>query len=408
MFADGLPGHEPSDVRSLALSTTQIRSKILENTRLFSKRKEKHLIELLELGVDSSRDPDTFTFTDEAQLSSHLRSARRETLGNGIDIYLLHQQHTWASLNASRDMVSTLMDHCKVGCGFSKILRCFHARHLPTEEAYSGTSHTVFTTDRSEFGWVYKYPEKKDVKSGNPWVIRHTGIYQIHNKKGSRSTLLIVNPSPNALFDDYLRKRLQQVSGRSTIISTPTIIHTMLISNHLQSWRDYLEDHETLLLKLDLKPACTALEEPLVTFDTLKEVRAIEKRILPAEPLLTALDELIRDLEQAGDHLLEANDGNKDARVAVHQSLEELRKEALSYINQGAYLQKRVQLTAQSVLDSLNLGFQQLAKGQSQNTFQMARSAREDSVAIRAITLVTSFYLPFSFVATLTPSLATS
>jgi hypothetical protein len=148
-----------------------------------------------------------------------------------------------------------------------------------------------------------------------------------------------------------------------------------------------------------LKPACTALEEPLVTFDTLKEVRAIEKRILPAEPLLTALDELIRDLEQAGDHLLEANDGNKDARVAVHQSLEELRKEALSYRTRGAYLQKRVQLTAQSVLDSLNLGFQQLAKGQSQNTFQMARSAREDSVAIRAITLVTSFYLPFSFVA---------
>lgn len=29
----------------------------------------------------------------------------------------------------------------------------------------------------------------------------------------------------------------------------------------------------------------------------------------------------------------------------------------------------------------------------------MARSAREDSVAIRAITLVTSLYLPFSFVA---------
>jgi hypothetical protein len=102
----------------------------------------------------------------------------------------------------------------------------------------------------TEFGWVYKYPEKKAVKSGNPWVIRHTGIYQIHNKKGSRSTLLIVNPSPNALFDDYLRKRLQQVSGRSTIVSTPTIVHMMLISSHLQSWRDYLEDHETLLLKL--------------------------------------------------------------------------------------------------------------------------------------------------------------
>ena len=148
-----------------------------------------------------------------------------------------------------------------------------------------------------------------------------------------------------------------------------------------------------------MKPSCTVLEEPLVTFDTLKEVRAIERRILTVEPLLTSFDELIHDLQQAGDHLLEAVDSNKDARLAIRQSLEELRKEALSYRTQSVYLQKRAQLTAQSVLDSLNLGFQQLAKGQSQNTFQMARSAREDSVAIRAITLVTSFYLPFSFVA---------
>jgi restriction endonuclease S subunit len=148
-----------------------------------------------------------------------------------------------------------------------------------------------------------------------------------------------------------------------------------------------------------MKPDCTILEEPLVTFETLQEVRAIEKKILPVEPLLTSFDELIQDLHQAGDHLLEANDSNKDIRLAIKQSLEELRKEAHSYRNRSVYLQKRAQLTAQSVLDSLNLGFQQLAKGQSQNTFQMARSAREDSVAIRAITLVTSFYLPFSFVA---------
>ncbi|KAF2621211.1 hypothetical protein BU25DRAFT_483274 [Macroventuria anomochaeta] len=211
----------------------------------------------------------------------------------------------------------------------------------------------------TELGWVYKYPEKKEVKSGNPWVIRHTGVYHVYNIKDFRSTLVIVNPSPIARFSQYLRKMLQQSSVRSTILSTPTIIHTMLISSHLESWRDYLEDHEALLLKLDMKPACTVLEEPLVTFDTLKEVRAIEKRILPVEPLLTSFDELVHDLQRAGDHL------------------------------------------SKKVLDSLNLGFQQLAKGQSQNTFQMARSAREDSVAIRAITLVTSFYLPFSFVATM-------
>jgi hypothetical protein len=148
-----------------------------------------------------------------------------------------------------------------------------------------------------------------------------------------------------------------------------------------------------------MKPACTALEDSLVTFDTLKKVRAIERRILPVVPLLTSFDELVHDLQQAGDQLSRTEDNNKDARLVIHHSFGELRKEAMSYRNRGEYLQKRAQLTAQSVLDSLNLGFQQLAKGQSQHTFQMAMSAREDSVAIRAITLVTSFYLPFSFVA---------
>jgi hypothetical protein len=71
----------------------------------------------------------------------------------------------------------------------------------------------------------------------------------------------------------------------------------------------------------------------------------------------------------------------------------------MSYRNQALYIDKRTQSTSQSVIDSLNLGFQQLAQSQNMNTLSMARSAKEDSVAIRAITFVTSFYLPFSFVA---------
>ncbi|KAJ8117088.1 hypothetical protein OPT61_g1628 [Boeremia exigua] len=393
--------HDQDRVRSLALSTTHLQSHVLDNNRLFSKRKEKHLVELMELSSDVLHEPKTFSFTDALQLSKHLRNPRRNNLSGGIDIYYLHQSHTWAPLNASQDMIATLINHHNIGCGFLKTLGCFHARYLPTEETYAGPPRAVFTTNQSEFGWVYKYPEKKEVSSGDPWVIRHTGIYHVYNTKDLRSIFVILNPSPVAHFSQYLRQVLQQPSSRSAILSTPTIIHTMLLSTHLGSWRDYMEDHEALLLKLDMKPACTVLEEPLVTFDTLKEVRAIEKRILPVEPLMAALNELIHSLQQAGDRLSRARDDNRDSRVEIHNSLEELRKEAMSYRNRGVYLQKRAQLTAQSVLDSLNLGFQQLAKGQSQNTFQMARSAREDSVAIRAITLVTSFYLPFSFVATM-------
>ena len=124
----------------------------------------------------------------------------------------------------------------------------------------------------------------------------------------------------------------------------------------------------------------------------------MEKKILPLDPLLTALDGLIDDLQEANRILTDANDLDDRKFTTIQTALNDLRKEAASYRIQASYMHRRAQSTAQSVLDSLNLGFQQLAQNQSKNTFVMARSAREDSVAIRAITLVTSFYLPFSFV----------
>ncbi|KAI4611678.1 hypothetical protein J4E83_007928 [Alternaria metachromatica] len=191
------------------------------------------------------------------------------------------------------------------------------------------------------------------------------------------------------------------------------VIHSMLISTHLSSWRDYLEYHEAKLLHLvsppvdnenilkylltdakDMKPACTSLTQSLVTFETLKEVRAIEKNILPLEPILASFERLTRDLEEANNVFSGASKGRDDTAVVIRAALTQFRKDATSYRGQVLYMNKRAQSTTQSMLDTLNLS-------QSKNTFDMGRSAREDSVAIRAITLVTSFYLPFSFVATM-------
>jgi hypothetical protein len=148
-----------------------------------------------------------------------------------------------------------------------------------------------------------------------------------------------------------------------------------------------------------MKPACYSLDRSVVTYDTLKEVREVEKKILPVDPLLIALESLIEDIQEANRMFADANDLNDSLYMGISTVLTDSRKEVASYRTQASYLQRRSQSTAQSVLDSLNLGFQKLAQDQNKNTFVMAASAREDSIAIRAITLVTSFYLPFSFVA---------
>jgi hypothetical protein len=155
-----------------------------------------------------------------------------------------------------------------------------------------------------------------------------------------------------------------------------------------------------------MKLACSSFEQPLVTYDTLREAREVEKNILPLEPLLTALDGHISDLQNANREFADAH-GLKDSLfTTIEAAMSDLQKEASSYRIQAIYMHRRAQSTAQSILDSLNLEFQRLAQNQGKNTFIMARSAQEDSVAIRAITLITSFYLPFSFFAVSGSSLA--
>jgi hypothetical protein len=102
----------------------------------------------------------------------------------------------------------------------------------------------------SEFGWVYKYSEKKADSAGDPWRIRHTAIYHIVDRKRARSVLFVIHPSPSAHFKVHLQQVLQQPKARLAVSSNPMLIHSMLISSHLSSWRDFLEHQETHLWQL--------------------------------------------------------------------------------------------------------------------------------------------------------------
>jgi len=185
----------------------------------------------------------------------------------------------------------------------------------------------------------------------------------------------------------------------------------MLISTHLGSWRDYLEYHVAKLLQLvsalidddslmkslltyakDIKSACTSIEQPLVTFETLKDTRAIEKNILPLEPILASFEILLDDLQEANRIFSGAGGAIEGTSEVIKAAFAQFRKDAASYRGYALYMSGRAQSTAQSMLDTINLG-------QNNYTMGMAKSAREDSIAIRAVTLVTSLYLPFSFVA---------
>lgn len=197
---------------------------------------------------------------------------------------------------------------------------------------------------------------------------------------------------------------------RSHLIANPTVCHMILISSYLSSWRDYLLYYETILSSAVSKAVdtthiakthtkqhqasyCAALDQPLVNFETLKDVRGIEHHLLLVRPLMQSFSGLLSALKELDARTRVASkDLASDDFVVIDAALDDFRHEARSYIEAADHLCKRTQSIAQSVSDILNLT-------QSNSTLVLTSLARQDSIAIKALTLVTAFYLPFSFVA---------
>ncbi|KAH6629840.1 hypothetical protein C7974DRAFT_194269 [Boeremia exigua] len=396
------PNQASSSLQRLVSSESRIRESVMRNDLLFARSLDAHSIELTSVNSNPSYSPDEITFRDHIHLSTYLvqDASRTSNQNTSIQLYSIHQKNTWAPLSASRKMIALLSDHYQLTTGFFQILAHFQDRHVATEESFAGASRSTYSSNRLEFGWIYKYSEKKQVGAGNPWRIRHTGIYHVFDRAHGRTTLFVISPRPNAYFATHVKTIMQQAKHRALLLANPMLIHPMLVTSHLSLWQSYLEYHEALLLKLDMKPACSSLGQSSVTFETLKQVREVEKKIIPLDSLLTVLEGLIDDVREASRVFESPRDSDDSVLESIQATLKDSRREVTSYKLQACYLQRRAQSSAQSVLDALNLGFQKLAQEQSRKTSVMAKSAREDSVAIRAITLVTSFYLPFSFVAT--------
>ena len=110
-------------------------------------------------------------------------------------------------------------------------------------------------------------------------------------------------------------------------------------------------------------------------------------------PLMQYLGSLLLALERFDANTRAVSkDVSADDAAMIHAALNDVKQEAHSYTAAADHLCRRTQSIAQLVSDILNLT-------QSNSTLDLASQARQDSLAIKALTLVTAFYLPFSFVA---------
>jgi hypothetical protein len=90
----------------------------------------------------------------------------------------------------------------------------------------------------------------------------------------------------------------------------------------------------------------------------------------------------------------------KDAMsVVLQHSSQSILNEVGAHRKNALFLIQRARITGQAISDFLNFQNQATAQEQSQYMASMTASTMKDSFNVRVITLVTLFYLPFTFLA---------
>lgn len=140
------------------------------------------------------------------------------------------------------------------------------------------------------------------------------------------------------------------------------------------------------------------LDEPLrVRYDSLKTVRDIESCLIQFEPITKVNQRLFIAMHRAEQaHATRRNLSGLSLQQGSQQRdvnrFEDCELEMVSYFDQSSHMLQKAEVVRGSITDTLNIKFQLTSQ-------TLTRAAQHESIAIRVITLLTMFYLPFSFVA---------
>ena len=125
---------------------------------------------------------------------------------------------------------------------------------------------------------------------------------------------------------------------------------------------------------------------------TLK-TSALEKQFLPLQSICHSTKRLLDGLRNMRSSWF----GDQEEQVTA--TFRNIREEISAHAQNSAYMLDLARSVRQQISDTLSLKNQQVSQETSNGVAILTKHTASDSRAIRNITIVTLFYLPFSFVA---------
>lgn len=131
-----------------------------------------------------------------------------------------------------------------------------------------------------------------------------------------------------------------------------------------------------------------------ISHETLRQINYLKQKLLPLRSIFAALDLILNTL----DHVVQWHP-SANQRDQVLTALCNLRNESLAHAENSRYLLQFSERIRMQTSDTLSLKNQDISVQQNNQLYELAQSSARDSFSIRAITVLTLIYLPFSFVA---------
>ncbi|ETS76549.1 hypothetical protein PFICI_11936 [Pestalotiopsis fici W106-1] len=328
-------------------------------------------------------------------------------------IISVESDNTISPLNINSSLAETLFNVYSIRPDFLRILLSFGDEPHIAEARSS--NHAQTTSSNGDYTIMYKlnYVELNGRGPKNGWSTRHMGIYHHHSQDSD--LLILLHCSPGSSMRQRMAKLLdssQVTLSNKWLLDRPQDLHLLAISCYADNWRMYLRHIGDRFSHLnDIAMTSTAETAGKDYQDHIQELRHLLDLSMFATACCQSTMTVTANVPTLHSHFKK----ELQSFASVQGVLDD-------FVTSSASLQGRVRNAIEMVVNTLamrnHLEATKLDQEMRDLTWEMKRSGQEtaiitkklqeltentvdDSAIVRLITIVSAFYLPGSFVATL-------
>ncbi|KAH6614309.1 hypothetical protein C7974DRAFT_74101 [Boeremia exigua] len=344
-------------------------------------------------------------------------------------VFFLKQSSSWSRLCISEEHFRRLFTRLVVHPSFLDVVHLFSEKIGPVEEGFSSFFvHVSPSSDTStmiehncsyHIGYNIKYVAKHGRKYPNdPFVVRECGVYQHFSSSTQQSSWIFIQASDH--FKDRFRRTFQSCSD--TLPEKQFLLHSMLLLDVSEDWRDYLIYLEEQFSKIVDKGFFTNTKGPqregdiTADFSDLRRLHILTDKLQRLAHILklnirlgnNLKREMTRIAASSSSVLRMAFDGIQ-AKLNEFLLAQETSKDRVeTLISRSGGISQLVQsiqdIRSTEASRLVNCEMQRLTEqGIKENQLmkKLTEQSTKDTRSMMAIALISAIFLPATFLATL-------